>query len=181
MFACLATDVKLPFPFHFCVFLFWSERRQTAWQGPCACTSCSNLGWLRGIHHMLVDHSVHTWLLQVGPASNKSFPNSMHRYRACKCYVTAQQPAKLVLNNAGVPYKSMPRKSSIDRQTASHLSDPRDLLKCYTLSCEGVVETVPTSPRRNKELLQARDFSPACFCMGRYLCLEPKSPVAMRC
>ena len=27
--------------------------------------------------------------------------------RACKCYVTAQQPAKLVLNNDSIPYKSM--------------------------------------------------------------------------
>ena len=32
-----------------------------------------------------------------------------------------------------------------------------------------------------KSFAQGETFLPACFCMGRYLCLEPIFPVAMRC
>ena len=49
---------------------------------------------------------------------------------------------------------------------APHLSVPRYLLKCDTLSCEPVVKTIPTSPRRNKELRPVRDFSPSMLLYG---------------
>ena len=57
-------------------------------------------------------------------------------------------------------------RSSIDRKTAPYLSDPRYLLKCDALSCEEVVKTVPTSPRRNKELRPMTDFSPSMLLYG---------------
>ena len=53
-----------------------------------------------------------------------------------------------------------------DTCLATHLSDPRNLLKCDALTCEGVVETVLTSPRRNKELRPAREFSPSMLLYG---------------
>ena len=61
------------------------------------------------------------------------------------------------------------------------LSDPQYLVKRDAQSSEGVVKTVRTSLRRNKELRQWETFLPACFCMGRCLCLEPIFPVATRC
>ena len=49
---------------------------------------------------------------------------------------------------------------------ASHLSDSRYLLKCDALSCEEVVKTVQSSPRRNKELHPVRDFFPSMLLYG---------------
>ena len=57
-------------------------------------------------------------------------------------------------------------RSSIDRKTVPHLSDPRYLLKCDALSCEEVIKTVLTSPGRNKELRPVRDFSPSMLLYG---------------
>ena len=57
-------------------------------------------------------------------------------------------------------------RSSIDRKTAPHMSDPQYLLKCDSLSREGVVKTARTSLRRNKELHQVRDFSPSMLLYG---------------
>ena len=71
-------------------------------------------------------------------------------------------------------------KSSIDWKTAPHLSDPRYLLKCDALSCVGVVKTVQTSWRKNKELRPARLF-PSMLLYGCYLRLEPILPVAAHC
>ena len=53
-------------------------------------------------------------------------------------------------------------RPSIDRKTAPRLCDPRYLLKCDALSCEGVVKTFPW----NKELLPVRDFSPSMLLYG---------------
>ena len=64
------------------------------------------------------------------------------------------------------PIQKHAGRSSIDRKTVLHLSDPHYLLKCDALSSEGVVKTVRTSLRRNKELRQVRDFSPSMLLYG---------------
>ena len=64
------------------------------------------------------------------------------------------------------PIQKHAGRSSIDRKTAPHLSDSRYLMKCDPLSCEGVVKTVQTIPRRNKELCPARDCSPSMLLYG---------------
>ena len=64
------------------------------------------------------------------------------------------------------PIQKHAGRSSIDRKTAPHLSDLQYLLKCDALSCEGVVKTVRTSPRRYKELRQVRDFSLSMLLYG---------------
>ena len=95
-----------------------------------------------------------------------SFPGRGRLHRACKCYVTAPQPAKLVLNNASIPYKSMLGDRRSAEKTNPLLSDPQYLLKCDALSCEGAAKTVRTSLRRNEELCQVRDFSPSMLLYG---------------
>ena len=102
-----------------------------------------------------------------------------NKHRACKCYVTAQQPAYQPAKLR--PIQKHAGRLSIDRKTAPHLSDPRDLLKCDALSREGVVKTIPISPGRNKELRPVRDFSPSMLLYGRNLCLEPMFPIATCC
>ena len=64
------------------------------------------------------------------------------------------------------PIQKYAGRSSIDRKTAPHLSDPNYLSKCDALSNEGVVKSVRTSLRRNKELRQVRDFSPSMLLYG---------------
>ena len=64
------------------------------------------------------------------------------------------------------PVQKHAGRSLIDPKTAPHLSDPRDLLKCDVLSREGVVKTVPISPRGNKELHPVRDFSLSMLLYG---------------
>ena len=59
------------------------------------------------------------------------------------------------------PIQKHAGRSSIDWNSAPHLYDPHYLLKCNAQSREGVVKTVRTSLRRNKELRQVRDFSPS--------------------
>ena len=58
------------------------------------------------------------------------------------------------------------RGTGRERWAGRKKSDPRDLLKCDALSREGVVKTVPISPRRNKELRPVRDFSPSMLLYG---------------
>ena len=74
-------------------------------------------------------------------------------------------------------------RSSIDQKRPRTCAIPDIFLKCSVLSCEEVVKTVQTSPRRNKELrvAQRETFLPACFCMGCYLCLELIFRVAKFC
>ena len=64
------------------------------------------------------------------------------------------------------PIQKHSGRSSIDRKTGLHLSNPQYLLKCDVLSYEGVVKTVQTSLPRNKELRQVRDFSPSILWYG---------------
>ena len=74
------------------------------------------------------------------------------------------------------PIQKHAGRSSIDRKTASHLSDPQCLLKCGALSCEGVVKTVQTSLQRNKQLRQVRDFSPSMLLYGTLPLFRTNSP-----
>ena len=62
--------------------------------------------------------------------------------------------------------KSMLGDGRSTKKTAPHLSDPRHLLKCDALSCEGVVKTFQTSLRRNKELRPVSDLSPSMLLYG---------------
>ena len=90
----------------------------------------------------------------------------------------AWQRGKLVLNKESAPYKSMLGEKSLtgrsslflpgeigtnlttpSRLSASHFKRSRGLDKC------GAV-------------FRSIDDLPACFCMGRHLCLEPILPVA---
>ena len=64
------------------------------------------------------------------------------------------------------PIQKHAGNSSIDRKTAPHLSDPRNLLICDALSGERVVKTFQTSLRKNKELRPANDFSPSKLLYG---------------
>ena len=57
-----------------------------------------------------------------------------------------------------------------------HLSDPRDLLKCDTLSRDEVDKTFPIFPRRNKELRPVRDFSPSMLLYGALSLFRTKIP-----
>ena len=89
--------------------------------------------------------------------------------RVCKCYVTPQQPGKLVLNKDRVPYKSvLGNRRSIPTIFWNGLWD--------ALSCEGVVKTAQTSPRRIKELRPVRDFSPSMLLYGALSLFGTKFP-----
>ena len=80
-------------------------------------------------------------------------------------------------------YKKHAGRTSIDRKTAPHLSDPQYLLKCDPLSREIFAKTFQNSLQRNesKSVDQRAAFLPACFCMERYLCSELIFPMALRC
>ena len=64
------------------------------------------------------------------------------------------------------PIQKHAGKSSIDRKTAPHLSEHRNLLICDAHNCERVVKTFQTSLRKNKELRTASDFSPSMLLYG---------------
>ena len=64
------------------------------------------------------------------------------------------------------PIQKHAGKSSIDRKTAPHLSERRNLLICDAHNCERVVKTFQTSLRKNKELRTASDFSPSMLLYG---------------
>ena len=64
------------------------------------------------------------------------------------------------------PIQKHAGKSSIDRKTAPHLSERRNLLICDAHNCERVVKTFQTSLRKNKELRTASDFSPSMLLHG---------------
>ena len=64
------------------------------------------------------------------------------------------------------PIQNHAGKSSIDRKTAPHLSERRNLLICDAHNCERVVKTFQTSLRKNKELRTASDFSPSMLLYG---------------
>ena len=90
---------------------------------------------------------------------------------ASKCYVTPYIATGVATGKFGSKQSKRPMqkhagRSSIDRKTVPQLSDPRYLLKCDVLSCEGVVKTVQTSPRRNKEARAVRDRSPSMLLYG---------------
>ena len=89
-------------------------------------------------------------------------------HRACKCYVT-HSPATGKIGS--LETKITPHTKAcweiVDRpKNGPHLSDLRDLLKWDALSREGVVKTIPISPRRNKELRPGRDFPPSMLLYG---------------
>ena len=92
---------------------------------------------------------------------------------ACKCYVTAQQVAyqvngKICSNQRQHPIQKHAGRRSISRKTALHLSDPKYLLTCDVLSCEGVVKTFQTflSLRRNNDLRPVWDFPSSMLFYG---------------
>ena len=64
------------------------------------------------------------------------------------------------------PIQKHAGKSSIDRKTAPHLSERRNLLICDAHNCERVVKFFQTSLRKNKELRTASDFSPSMLLYG---------------
>ena len=64
------------------------------------------------------------------------------------------------------PIQKHAGKSSIDRKTAPHLSERRNLLICDAHNCERVVKTFQTSLRKNKELRTASDFCPSMLLYG---------------
>ena len=90
----------------------------------------------------------------------------------------AWQRGKLVLNKDSAPYKSMLGEKSLTGRSSLFLS--------------GEIRTVLTTPSRLSAshfkrsrgsdkcgaVFRSIDNLPACFCMGRYLCLEPILPVA---
>ena len=64
------------------------------------------------------------------------------------------------------PIQKHAGRSSIDRNTAPHLSDPRYLLKCDALSCEEIVKTVQTCPRRKESFAQWETSFPSMLWYG---------------
>ena len=75
------------------------------------------------------------------------------------------------------PIQKHAGKSSIDRKTAPHLSERRNLLICDAHNCEELSKPFRPLYERIKSFEQRATFLPACFCMGRNLCLEPISPL----
>ena len=97
----------------------------------------------------------------------------------------AWQRGKLVLNKDSAPYKSMLGEKSL-------YSSKNSSIPLSSLFLLGEIGTVLTTPsrlsashfKRSREsdkcgaVFQSLDDLPACFSMGRYLCLEPILPVA---
>ena len=94
------------------------------------------------------------WSHSIGLASATSQP----RNRRSNRQIGSKQSQRPIQKHAG--------RSSIDRKTTPHLSDPRYLLKCDGLSCEEVVKTVQTSPRRKESFAQWETFFPSMLLYG---------------
>ena len=90
----------------------------------------------------------------------------------------AWQRGKLVLNKDCVPYKSMLGEKSL--AVRSSLFFRRKVWKVLTTLSQLCASHIKRFRRSDKwgAVFRSIDDFPACFCMGRCLCLEPILPVA---
>ena len=85
-----------------------------------------------------------------------------------------------------IPYKTMLGDCrSTEIQPCTCPIPDQYLLKCDALSYEGVVKSVQTSPRRNKEVRPVRGFSPSILLYetvrAKFVKFRTYFPVATRC
>ena len=90
----------------------------------------------------------------------------------------AWQRVKLVLNKDSAPYKSMLGEKSLTGRSSIFL--PGEVRTVLTTSSQLSASHFKRSWGSEKRwaVFRSIDDLPACFCMGRYLCLEPILPVA---
>ena len=90
----------------------------------------------------------------------------------------AWQRRKLVLNKGSVPYKSMLGEKSLTGRSSLFLR--REVWTVLTTSSQLSASHFKRYWGSDKSgaVFRSIDNLPACFCMGRYLCLEPILPVA---
>ena len=90
----------------------------------------------------------------------------------------ALQRGKLVLIKGSVPYKSMLGEKSLTWRSSLFL--PREVRTVFTTPSQLSASHFKRYWGSDKcgAVFQSIDDLPACFCMGRYLCLEPILPVA---
>ena len=88
------------------------------------------------------------------------------------------QRGKLVLNKDSAPYKSMLGEKFLAGRSSSFLLG--DIGTVLTTSSRLSASHFKGSRGSDKcgAVFRSIDDLPACFCMGRYLCLEPILPVA---
>ena len=91
----------------------------------------------------------------------------------------AWQRGKLVLNKGSAPYKSMLGEKSLTWRSSLFLRrEVRTVLTTPSLLSAAHFKRWWGSDKCGA-VFRSIDALPACFCMGRYLCLEPILPVAM--
>ena len=90
----------------------------------------------------------------------------------------AWQREKLVLNKGSGPYKSMLGEKSLTWRSSLFL--PREVRTVLTTPSQLSASHFKRYWGSDKcgAVFRSIDDLPACFCMGRYLCLEPILPVA---
>ena len=90
----------------------------------------------------------------------------------------AWQRGKLVLNKGSVPYKSMLGEKSLTWRSSLFLrTEVRTVLATSSLLSASHFKRYWGSDKCGA-VFRSIDDLPACFCMGRSLCLEPYLPVA---
>ena len=90
----------------------------------------------------------------------------------------AWQRGKLVLNKGSAPYKSMLGEKSLPGRSSLFLRrEVRMVLATPSLSSASHFQRSRGSDKC-EAVFRSIDDLPACFCRGRYLCLEPILPVA---
>ena len=90
----------------------------------------------------------------------------------------AWQRGKLVLNKGSVPYKSMLGEKSLTWRSSLFLRrEVRTVLATPSLLSASHFKRYWGSDKCGAVFPPIDDLPP-CFCMGRYLCLEPNLPVA---
>ena len=90
----------------------------------------------------------------------------------------AWQRRKLVLNKGSVPYKSMLGEKSLTGRSSLFLRrEVWTVLKTSSQLSASHFKRYWGSDKSGA-VFRSIDDLPACFCMGRYLCLEPILPVA---
>ena len=90
----------------------------------------------------------------------------------------AWQREKLVLNKVSAPYKSMLGEKSLTWRSSLFLRG--EVRTVFTTTSQLSASHFKRFWGSDKcgAVFQSIDDLPACFCMGRYLCLEPILPVA---
>ena len=90
----------------------------------------------------------------------------------------AWQRGKLVLNKDSIPYKRMLGERSLTSRSSLFL--PGEVGTVLTTPSQLSATHFKRSWGSDKRWAVFRSINdlPACFCMGRYLCLEPILPVA---